>query len=212
MTGSRIEDSDGKLSATLRAVSDSLPVDTVSLRHLLERMGEQGMLMLCALLTLPFMIPMSIPGVSTVFGLAILSIGIGVTFNRLPWLPRRILERPLPTKSLKAAFEKGLRVVGRFERMVRPRLLWVSGTAAMRFGHGLGLVLAACLLMLPFGLVPFSNTLPAVAVLLIALGLLERDGVFIVGGHVMNVATIVYFATLIAGTVAAGQGVFGLFR
>ena len=212
MTGARFEDSERKLSVTLREVSAALPEGAVSLRHLLESIGEQGMLLLCALLTLPFMIPVSIPGVSTVFGFAILSIGIGVTINRVPWLPRQILDRPLSTDSLRQAFDKSMGVVGRVERLVRPRWSWLTRSSAARFAHGLALILAALLLMLPFGLVPFSNTLPALAALLLALGLVERDGVFIAAGHLMNVATIVYFGTLIAGAVVAGQGILGLMQ
>jgi len=212
VTGARFEDSERKLSVTLREVSAALPEGAVSLRHLLESIGEQGMLLLCALLTLPFMIPVSIPGVSTVFGFAILSIGIGVTINRVPWLPRQILDRPLSTDSLRQAFDKSMGVVGRVERLVRPRWSWLTRSPAARFAHGLALILAALLLMLPFGLVPFSNTLPALAALLLALGLVERDGVFIAAGHLMNVATIVYFGTLVAGAVVAGQGILGLMR
>jgi hypothetical protein len=170
------------------------------------------MLLLCALLTLPFMIPVSIPGVSTVFGLAILSIGVGVTINRVPWLPGRILDRPLATESLKQAFEKSLGIVRRVEKLVQPRLLWITGTSALRFTHGLALIFGALLLMLPFGLVPFSNTLPALAILLLALGMLERDGLFIAGGYAMIVGTVVYFSSLIAAAIVAGQGALSFVR
>ncbi|HEY6552163.1 MAG TPA: exopolysaccharide biosynthesis protein, partial [Vicinamibacteria bacterium] len=170
------------------------------------------MLLLCAVLTLPFMIPVSIPGVSTVFGLAILSIGVGVTLNRVPWLPGRVLDRPLSTVSLRNAFEKSAGIVSRLERLVRPRWSWLTRTPTARFAHGLSLVLSALLLMLPFGLVPFSNTLPALAALLLALGLIERDGVSIAAGYVMNVVTIVYFGSLVAGAIAAGQGAWSLMR
>ena len=64
-----------KLSTTLLGVSGSLPAGKVSLRDLLELIGEQGMLSVCVFLTLPSLIPVSIPGVSTVFGLAIILIG-----------------------------------------------------------------------------------------------------------------------------------------
>jgi hypothetical protein len=210
VSGISFEDFDHKLSATLQGISDSLPPGTVSLRYLLDAIGEQGLLLLCALLTLPFMIPVSIPGVSTVFGFGILSIGISVTINRVPWLPRQILDRPLATDRLKQAFGKSMGIVGRIERLVRPRWAWLTRTPAHRFVHGLALALAAGLLMLPFGLVPFSNTLPALAALLLALGLLERDGLFILGGHLMNVVTIVYFGTLVGGAVLAGRGLAGL--
>jgi len=72
--------------------------------------------------------------------------------------------------------------------------------------HGLALVLAGVLLMFPLGLVPFSNTLPAVAILFLSLGMLERDGLLIVAGYLMNVATIFYFGALAIGAVLAGQG------
>jgi len=72
--------------------------------------------------------------------------------------------------------------------------------------HGLALVLAGVLLMFPLGLVPFSNTLPAVAILFLSLGMLERDGLIIVAGYLMNVATIFYFGALAIGAVLAGQG------
>ena len=59
-------------------------------------------------------------------------------------------------------------------------------------------------------LVPFSNTLPAVAILFLSLGMLERDGLLIVAGYLMNVATIFYFGALAIGAVLAGQGMLSL--
>jgi hypothetical protein len=53
--------------------------------------------------------------------------------------------------------------------------------------------------MAPFGLIPFSNTLPAIALLFFAIGLLNRDGVCILFGHLMNLASIVYFGVLLLG-------------
>ena len=199
-----------KLSTTLLGVSGSLPAGKVSLRDLLELIGEQGMLLVCVFLTLPFLLPVSIPVVSTVFGLAIILIGVGVTLNRVPWLPRRILDRPLSTAPIKQAFDKGARFVTRFERMVRPRWLFLTRTVAGHIVHGLALVLAGVLLMFPLGLVPFSNTLPAVAILFLSLGMLERDGLLIVAGYLMNVATIFYFGALAIGAVLAGQGMLSL--
>ena len=200
----------GRLSVTLQSVSTSLSGTTVSLRQMLELIGEEGMLLVCAVLTLPFLIPVSIPGVSTVFGLAIILFSVGVTVNRMPWLPRQILDRQLPAPALRQAFEKASGVAARIERVVRPRLQFVAGTAGARLLHGGGLVLGGILLMMPFGFVPFSNTLPGIAILLLALGLLERDGLLLIAGHLMNVATIIYFGILIAGAIAAGRGLAGL--
>lgn len=210
MSSVGFHDSRAKLSATLMGVSELLPPGTVTLQRVLELIGEQGMLLVCVFLTVPFLIPVSIPGVSTVFGLAIVLMAVGVTCNRVPWLPRQILERPVPTDPLKQAFQKGSQFVARFERMVRPRMPMLTASAALNVVHGAALVFAGLLLMAPFGLVPFSNTLPALAILLLALGMLERDGLFIVAGYLMNLATVVYFGVLIAGAVMAGQGILGI--
>jgi hypothetical protein len=210
MSSVEFHDTGGRLSRALVSVAASLPPASVSLRELLERIGEQGLLLVCVFLTLPFLLPVSIPGVSTVFGLAIILIGVGVTFNRVPWLPRRILDRPLSTPHLKRAFERGARIVARFERLVRPRWLLLTRTAAANFVHGLAIILAGVLLIFPLGLVPFSNTLPGLAILFLSLGLLERDGVFIVLGYAMNLATIVYFGLLALSALLAGQSLLNL--
>jgi hypothetical protein len=210
MTGGAVlHDSSGRLSKVLLDVIANLRSETVTLRELLALIGEQGMLLACALLSLPFLIPVSIPGVSTVFGLAIILLGVSVTLNRVPWLPKRILDRPLPTAPLQKVFQAQARLVARAERLIRPRLTALTATKALNLVHGLALLLAGLLLMAPLGLVPFSNTLPALAVLFLALGILERDGYFILAGYLMNVATIVYFAALAIGAYKAGQGLFG---
>jgi len=63
--------------------------------------------------------------------------------------------------------------------------------------------------MAPFGLIPFSNTLPAIAILFFAIGLLQRDGICILLGHLVNFATIVYFTLLIVG---GGATIYEIFQ
>jgi hypothetical protein len=210
MTGVQFRDSDRRLSATLIDVSERLPPGSASLRDLIALSGEQGLLLLSALLTLPFLLPVSVPGVSTVFGAAIILIGIGVTLNRVPWLPRKILDRPLPTMQIKSVFGRGAGLVARFEHLVRPRWLVLTRGASINRLHGSALILGGVLLLAPLGLVPFSNTLPGFAILFLALGMMERDGAFILAGYVMNLATIVYFSVLAVGAVMAGHGILGL--
>jgi hypothetical protein len=74
--------------------------------------------------------------------------------------------------------------------------------------NNLALIAAAVLLMAPFGLIPFSNTLPALALLFFAIGLLQRDGLFVVLGHFSNVLTVIYFTVLIVGGGAAIRELF----
>jgi hypothetical protein len=184
--------------------------DYLTLGELIERIGEQGLLIFCMLLTLPFLFPVSIPGVSTVFGLAILLVGISVTANRVLWLPARLKSRQIATERLIPVLKRGADVLTRFQRFVRPRLSVLTQTAAINRLNGLMLVLAALLLMVPLWLVPFSNTLPALAILFLAIGMLQRDGVFSLLGYIFVVLTIVYFGALFAAAILAGQGVMSL--
>lgn len=200
---SRIHSADrghASLGEQLQSITHQLPEDSLTLGELLEVFGEEGLLLLTALLTLVFLIPVSIPGVSTVFGGAILLIGISRLVGRPLWIPRRLRDKALPAAKLRPALTTGLSWVNRMERISRPHRLpgLVDGRIARVFNN-LAFILAALLLMAPFGFVPFSNTLPGIALLFYAIGLIQRDGVAVLLGHLANIATIIYFGILIAG-------------
>ncbi|TFL13989.1 exopolysaccharide biosynthesis protein [Pusillimonas caeni] len=196
------------LSETLSRAVDGIEGETITLRKLMMAIGEQGLLVLCAIATLPFLIPVSIPGVSTVFGAAIVLLAVAITMNRLPWLPQRILDRPLETARLLPALRKGVAIVSRLDSWVLPRIMMLTSGPMARF-NGLVLVFAGLLLMAPFGLIPFSNTAPAVAILLLTMGMLQRDGLFVLLGYLSTVLTVVYFSVLIYGAWRAGGALLG---
>jgi hypothetical protein len=105
---------------------------------------------------------------------------------------------------LRGGLLKGLVWFQRLERISKTyRLTWLSTGRGVRTVNDLALILGAGLLMAPFGLIPFSNTFPAIAILLLAIGFLQRDGLCILLGHLMNLATMVYFAILISGGAVA---------
>jgi hypothetical protein len=189
----------------------SLTQPKVTLRALLAMFGDHGSLLLCALLSLPFILPVSIPGVSTVFGLAILLLGISITMNTIPWLPRQIMDRELDAQMLKNVLQRGLNTVIRVESILERRIdLLTAGKLAGRI-NGLAIVAGALLLMLPLGLVPFSNTLPALAVMFLCIGISQRDGLLVLAGYGMLVATVIYFTFLAWAAYQAGSGIISFF-
>jgi hypothetical protein len=194
------------LGETLRQMSSAITQEQISLRELLELIGEQGLLVFCMFLTIPFLLPVSIPGVSTVFGLVITLIGIGVALNRVPWLPGRLMNRTIERIHLIPALERGARLFTKLDKLIRPRLLALTHGATINRLNGMLLVGCALLLMAPLGLIPFSNTLPAVAILCLAAGMLQRDGIFVIIGYVTMTATVIYFGALFSAAVMAGKG------
>jgi hypothetical protein len=198
------------LSETLNQTASSLTSEKVTVKQLMELVGEQGLLFFCMILTIPFLVPVSIPGVSTVFGAVIILISIGITLNRLPWLPSRIMQREFATSSLAPALQKGSEMFKRMDRWVRPRLSFLTDGAAINRINGLALLLGGILLIFPFGFIPFSNTFPGWAILFLAVGMLQRDGLFILIGYILLVVTILYFGGLIAAALLAGGSLLDL--
>lgn len=206
------QDSNDPLHVTLERTLAAIDTPTITLRRLLELIGEQGLLILCALLAMPFLLPVSIPGVSGVFGPAIILIAAGITANRMPWIPRRLAHKEFNSEKLKGTLKRGLRTVMRVERVVRPRLRGITAPGLPARLNGMAIIFAAILMMAPFGLVPFTNTLPSFAILLLSVGMSQRDGLVVLGGYLFIFATLVYFGVLIWLTLQAGQGLFGFFN
>lgn len=188
------------LGDRLEAVIAGLDGESLTLGQMLDRVGTQGLLLLAALLTLVFLIPVSIPGVSTIFGAAILLIGVSRLLDRPLWLPARLRHRELPARRVRDMLGRGMTWIHRMERISRRhRLPGLAEGRAMDIVNSLAFIFAAILLMMPFGFIPFSNTLPGIALLFYSVGMIQRDGVAILLGHLGTVVTVVYFTFLIGG-------------
>lgn len=197
------------ISQRIRTLVRSLPRTGITLSELVHRVGNDGLLLLTALLTLVFLIPVSIPGVSTVFGGAILLIGLSRLFGRELWLPARMKDKVIGTKKLRPVLRKALPWLQKIERVSRPnRIGWLVAEGAADRMNNASMILGAVLLMMPFGMIPFSNTLPAIALLFFAIGLLQRDGVCVLLGYLANLATIAYFGVLVTGGGLAAREAF----
>lgn len=195
-----------RVSTVFVALARAMPLEGLTLRDLLARLGERGLLLVCIMATVPFLLPVSIPGSSIPFGLMIAFNGISLLTHRAPWLPDRLLHRHLAADSLIAVLERGARLFSRLEQLIHPRVSPLTHGPTMGRVNGLLLVLSGLLLMAPLPL-PLSNTLPAYGALLLAAGSLERDGYCVVAGYVMVLLTLSYFTAV---AVLGGIGVRAL--
>lgn len=184
-----------KLSEEFAMILREFEVETVTLREVIGLLHGRGFVLLLMLLALPFTTPVPLPGLSTPFGLIIAVIGTRLVFGEKPWLPARLLDTRLPPKVFTKVFELTRRIVVAFERLLRPRLLWVTGTPRRDQLHAVPIVVCALMLLLPLP-IPFSNTIPAWAILFTAAGLLERDGVFILTGYVATLIGVAFFGAI----------------
>lgn len=190
-----------KLSVELAELRDQAAERAVTLREVIYTLQGRAYLLLVLLLALPFITPVPLPGLSTPFGLAILLIAARLSLGQKPWLPMKLQRKELPAGFLRKLFAGAERVLRFLEKFLRPRLTLLTDTPRLVQLHAVLLLAAALALLLPLP-IPFTNSFPAWTILLLAAGLLERDGLFILAGYVVFAAGVLYFVFLGEATAA----------
>lgn len=182
---------DAPLPRQLRQLAVQVDAGGLTVSELLARLGEPGLLVVCVICAVPFLLPVSIPGSSTPFGLLIALIGVGIAANRIPWLPLRLLQRRLQGRLWAKVLVAAARLMLWLERRPENSFAESAPLRPPHWSHGVGLTLAGLLLTLPLP-IPLSNTFPGVAVFLLSGGLLRRSRILLAAGHLMLLATLAY--------------------
>ncbi|NGX38044.1 MAG: hypothetical protein K1000chlam2_01213 [Chlamydiae bacterium] len=170
----------------------------MSLRTLLKFLAKKGPILVILILILPFCQPFHIPVLSTFFGLAIALVAFQIVFGQPFWLPKFLLSKKISTSVLKKVLRKSLVVIEKLKRWIHPRWTWLCKSAVMKVLNGLVIALLALFLALPLP-IPTTNLGVAWPILLICLGLLENDGLFVFLGYFVGIVYFVFFITLVIG-------------
>lgn len=174
-----------KVSDIVAALCDGWDDDRITLDDLLRAFGLRSFGLLILVFALPNGIPAPIaPGLSAIMGapLLLLSAQMLLGFNT-PWFPQSWRARSFRRGDIARLLRPALPYIIKIERYVRPRLSHLSGRSASR-PLGLLILWNAVLLSLP---IPFGNLIPAWAIILAALGQVERDGALIITAIVASV-------------------------
>lgn len=194
-----------RLSSDLRELLAETAGRSLTLGELENILQGRGFGMFLLLLALPFTFPIAIPGLSVPFGIVIMFIGLRVALGRKPSLPGFILRREIPHAVLEKVVNVGLKLSTKLEKIVKPRMHFLQRWPGMINLIGLGIASGGLLLSLPLPpLIPFSNTIPAFAVLFLTAGMIERDGLLVLVGHCVNIAAWIYFSIMFT---VAGHGI-----
>lgn len=137
--------------------------------------SESGLILLTLLLSLPFLQPIPLVGLSTPMGIWIGLNGLAIGFRRSAWLPLRIRALQIPSRGILAVCHRSEKVWSWVERWSRPRFFALVEPSFVRVGLGMVLFLTGMFLALPLP-VPGTNILPAFIIFLVGIGILERDG------------------------------------
>jgi hypothetical protein len=192
---------------TLAEGSSGMPAkrpEALTVGELVDKASEAGFGFLIGILTL-----IAIPffGLSTPFGLAIALVGAQLMVGRTkPWLPRRARDRALRMSMLD-------RVLGILARRTR----WLARSTRRRWEFlirtrlvGLGVFALALALALPLP-IPGSNMVFLIPLFIYAIGLLERDGLWIALGHLCVLVHTVLFVVFSKTIVMVFEQIAGWF-
>ncbi|MEO7414431.1 MAG: exopolysaccharide biosynthesis protein, partial [Opitutaceae bacterium] len=138
-----------KLSEDLALILREFEIETVTLREVMGVLHGRGYVLLVMLLALPFATPIPLPGLSTPFGLVIALIGLRLALGQKPWLPARLLDTALSPRLFKKVFAAAEKILKAFELLLKPRLLWLTGSAGLLQVHAIPILLSAVMLLLP---------------------------------------------------------------
>lgn len=175
-----------RLSELFARTLDANADGVVVLGEVLDRAGDRGYGFLLILLAIPAFIPVLPPGTSGVLGALMALVALQMLFGlQQPWFPKRWRAKVLSPKVVEALQTRGVAILRKIEKISHPRgrrfvrnglILKISAVVII----GLALVLSSPM--------PFMNTLPAAGVLLIGVGLANRDIYFLAAGWLIGVA------------------------
>ncbi|OWV76179.1 exopolysaccharide biosynthesis protein [Rhizobium sp. R634] len=166
----------------------------LSIGEALETMGRTSIAFTILFLAIPALTP--IPGpFGMVFGtaLALVSLQI-VAGGRKVWLPAVIRNRQVSLTALDLVVRHAVPVIARVEKVVRAGRLKALTGPTVQVLLGIPVFLLAVVIALP---IPFGNILPVFSLVVLAVALMERDGLVTLIGLLLTTVTIGVTAALL---------------
>lgn len=174
--------------------------ENICFEEIIKLLGTRAFGIALLFFSLPSALPFSaIPGVSFIFSIPIFFFAIQMMLGRHTlWLPPIIAKKTIPHKSVVKFIDKTVPYLRKAEYFLKPRWLFMTNRP-MEVINGLMLLLLSILLMLP---IPFSNFIFAILLVIFSLGLIEKDGAFIVLGYLASTLYLSLFSWLIKAAIA----------
>ncbi|MEL6479319.1 MAG: exopolysaccharide biosynthesis protein [Pseudomonadota bacterium] len=199
-------DSDIAISERLDRLATDAPGETVTLGWILDQLHERAFGLFLLILALPCCIPF-LYGIPQIVSLPLVFVAAQIVAGRrVPWLPERLRARDVAVSSLADLSRRAGPWLRRIEALSRPRLSAMTRPPLDRV-IGIALLLFSASIMVPL---PGTNTVPGFAVVLVSMGLLQRDGVLVLLGSLLGtawIATLIFAGATLATLVKGWLGI-----
>lgn len=181
-------------SKKLNEIQEELPDENISLKELINVMSGEGLQFMIIILIAPFLIPASIPGSSTPFGILIILLEIAYLNNKSLYIPDFIGKYEISKENVLKLFDIIKKALGYVEKISKPRGKLSSKKYVLKINAVVNIILAF-LLFLPLP-IPFTDFVPATSMLLLAVSTLEHDSYLMILGYVAAILTVIYFSSV----------------
>lgn len=182
------------LVATLKQFAEQSKTQPLTLGEALDSLDQAAYSFIAMILVLPFLQPVPLGPLTVIGGITFAVLGFQLWCGHdAPVLPQKIRAVALNEKSWQILVSICLKVVGFCRKFTRPRLTTlVVGRKGEKIGAFV-LIAAGLLMAIPFGVLPFNNLIPGLAILFYCFGQLEEDGVMVIMAFVWLAITVLYF-------------------
>ena len=190
-----------RMSQVLTTLAEK-PGERVTLHTIFGALSDRSFALLVVLLGLPNCLPMP-PPIPAICSLLLVLVATQIAAQRpTPWLPRSLLTRSVARADLVRAIRRALPFVNRLERWSQPRWnMFEARTGAILSGLLLITLAVGMLFAAPFiGQVPYG-----IAVCLVGLGQVERDGLLVLSGVIAGLIGVMLSASFLYAVVVAIQ-------
>jgi len=183
-------DSIGDVVGGIEEVADKQ--DKVAIDDLLDEFGDRSFAPLMLILALIGITPVgAIPSVPTILGLCIAVIAVQMAWGREHvWLPQFVTRRGIKSERLTKGKDKLDTVADAMDGIAKQRLKALATGPARRIVAGLIVVL--CLALPVLEVVPFAAAAPFLALAIISLAMMVRDGLVLLIGGAVALAALTY--------------------
>ena len=194
-----------RISTLLATLSSHGAGDRITVAQIVEALGARGFSLLIVILGLPNSLPMP-PPIALVSGFLMVFISLQLIFGRSsPWLPATVLKHSIARHDVAKAVDTAMPWVRWIEKLARPRFSLFDHAASWR---GLGLALLVLSLGLVFAL-PVIGQIPiGIALCLMGLGLVERDGYLTLIGFVIGLMGVAFSYGVIVAVITGAAHIF----
>jgi hypothetical protein len=197
------------VSEILKKLGDKDQSGSTTIIEIIEDFHENGILLAMIFFSLPFSTPLpSPPGLTTIISIPLIIFSIQMIMgSKQILLPERINNYKIKNSTLKMISDTITPIIKSIEKYIKPRFSFVKSVYTEQF-LGFLCLLAALSIAIPL---PLTNAIPALGISVMALGLLNRDGLIIICGVIITIIGLIIASTAVLASWLILKNLFMLF-